>query len=173
MLRYPPALKKISKRQNKRLKLKKVFLSHLTSRWQFGEAAEPSQEHRISSTQLLLRDICNQDHVLGRRREKTATTMPGFLLSTLTHTEHWDVCINAGTATLPSSKKEVLQIFFPSSGWHGSKGWIIHLASRKESRESQINDDLSWETPLQTVPNLAMAGVFTVYRGGLKWHQKL
>lgn len=56
--------------------------------------------------------------------------------------------------TLPSSKKEVLQtfFFFPSSKRHGSGAWIIHLASRKESTESQIHDYFSWESPLSLGP---------------------
>lgn len=59
----------------------------------------------------------SQEHTLGRGKRNTKES--GCFICFLSQTASLDVCIT-GTTTLPSSKKEVLQIFLSCSGWHST-----------------------------------------------------
>lgn len=63
----------------------------------------------------------------------------GFLVSFLTHTEPTSASSLALQHTSLKQKGGAPHFFLPSSGWHGTGAWIIHLASRKESMESQTH----------------------------------
>lgn len=162
-----------SKKQNKR---EKACESHATSCWQFGEAAVLSKNTRsllpgcfwmvfvITNTSWWSRGGRGQPEcrVLSQQpdsRWALRRLQQGW------HLQHASFQQKGGAPGFA----------FPSSGWHGGRAEIIHLASRKESREWQINHTFSWEPslPRGLCPQM-MAGIYTILRGSLinTWHQR-
>lgn len=157
---------------------KKKFWSHVTSCHWFREAAESSKEDRISSTQSVLHVICNHEHIVGGKR---ATTVSGFLVCFLTHSEPMSPSRLALALQHISLKQKggapelLFSLLQTTCQWSLDNTFSLQEREQGGTNTSQIHHCSSWESALflQAFPTRP-SGVPGTYSSLFStWHWRL